>query len=864
MSDAAAVAISPDGRRAYVCSQDTHSVWVIDVATKTLTGAAIGVGVFPWSIAVTPDGSKAFVVNRDSASVSVLNLADNSVMTTIPVGNLPRDVAITPDGQRAYVTNQGSNTLSVINIATNAVTQTLPVASSPTHITITPDGQKAYFTRQTQDKVSVINLANGQETASINVGSQPIDLKVSPDGSTVYVANVTANTGSVIDVQTDSVLDTITGLPVAVGVAFTPDSKYAYITGYSNAAVYVIDTATRTKIATIGVPSAAHLPDIGPNMITGAVPLTIANDADLTAKAFKNYLPFLGGTLNLTGDWTTTRTVSLLSDGIAPFAGTIDTGGFNATINANVINDGTLLKRGAGILTLVGASTQTGGTRVEAGTLAIASSHAGTVYVAAGVGGSGTVSGTGTIGAIAATAGFVSPGTNGGTATGVLHAGRATLAPGVSFVAQINGIAVGTGYDQLDISGGTAALNDATLTLTLQPGYTPTAGATFTIVTHATGTFAGLPEGAVFTAGGLVFRISYHGGSGSDVVLTFDAAPSLTGLIDRSIITNHALAPISFTIGDDVVPAASLGVTVTSSNQSVVPDANLVPGGSGAARTLAATPLPNAAGQTTITVSVSDGVQTTQRSFVLTVNPALAYYLAEGATSSFFSTDILLANPNSVPAPVVITFYKDDGTSVVQNMTLAATSHTTIRVNQIAGMDGAAFSTSVLSPERLPLVVERTMWWDASGYGASTEKASERTSAEWYFAEGSQGFFHTYYLLLNPNATDTIAHVTYLMEDGPIVQRDYPVKAGTRLTIDAGDVPELINRSFGAHITFDQPGLAERAMYFGTSPLFTGGAAATGVTTLAHDWFLAEGATGTFFDTFGAASAGRIRRRRSS
>jgi hypothetical protein len=70
------------------------------------------------------------------------------------------------------------------------------------------------------------------------------------------------------------------------------------------------------------------------------------------------------------------------------------------------------------------------------------------------------------------------------------------------------------------------------------------------------------------------------------------------------------------------------------------------------------------------------------------------------------------------------------------------------------------------------------------------------------------------------------------------------------LTVDAGDVPELINRSFGASIKFDQPGLAERAMYFGMTPLFTGGSAAAGINLPNYNWFLAEGATGTFFDTF--------------
>ena len=82
------------------------------------------------------------------------------------------------------------------------------------------------------------------------------------------------------------------------------------------------------------------------------------------------------------------------------------------------------------------------------------------------------------------------------------------------------------------------------------------------------------------------------------------------------------------------------------------------------------------------------------------------------------------------------------------------------------------------------------------------------------------------------------------------MQRDYTVTALSRRTIDAGSEPALANRSFGAVVSFDLPGMAERAMYFGDTPLYSGGHAAAGITTPATSWFLAEGATGSYFDTF--------------
>jgi hypothetical protein len=46
------------------------------------------------------------------------------------------------------------------------------------------------------------------------------------------------------------------------------------------------------------------------------------------------------------------------------------------------------------------------------------------------------------------------------------------------------------------------------------------------------------------------------------------------------------------------------------------------------------------------------------------------------------------------------------------------------------------------------------------------------------------------------------------------------------------------------------PGMAERAMYFGRRALCDGGHEPAGATAPATDWFLAEGATGAFFETF--------------
>jgi hypothetical protein len=229
-----------------------------------------------------------------------------------------------------------------------------------------------------------------------------------------------------------------------------------------------------------------------------------------------------------------------------------------------------------------------------------------------------------------------------------------------------------------------------------------------------------------------------------------------------------------------------------------------------------------------------------------------AYYLAEGATSSFFALDLLIANPNVVDAPVTVTYLKDNGATVNQSLVAPAQGHTTILVNDISGLEGAAISSVVTSANALPLAVERTMRWDATGYGAHSEKAAAGARREWLFAEGSQGFFDTYLLLANPQAVANVATVSFLIEGGSPVVRTYTLAATSRTTVYTGLIAELIDRSFGITVTFAEPGVAERSMYFGTtsSRLWNGGHESAGATAASSYWFLAEGAVGVFFDTF--------------
>ena len=131
----------------------------------------------------------------------------------------------------------------------------------------------------------------------------------------------------------------------------------------------------------------------------------------------------------------------------------------------------------------------------------------------------------------------------------------------------------------------------------------------------------------------------------------------------------------------------------------------------------------------------------------------------------------------------------------------------------------------------------------------------EAPATTWYLAEGAtHGAFSLFYLLQNPNDADANVTVNYLrLSPQTPVAKQYIVPAKSRLTIPVdAEGPELEATDVAARIDSNVPIIAERAMYSTApgQPPFAAGHGGAGVTATALKWFLAEGATGNFFDLY--------------
>src|SRR5439155_10936354 len=96
--------------------------------------------------------------------------------------------------------------------------------------------------------------------------------------------------------------------------------------------------------------------------------------------------------------------------------------------------------------------------------------------------------------------------------------------------------------------------------------------------------------------------------------------PTISAINDQAANEDTAVGPIGFTVADSQTPPASLVVTGSSSNPSLLPNSNITFGGSGSNRTVTLSPAPNQFGTATVTITASDGSLSATRSFGLTVN----------------------------------------------------------------------------------------------------------------------------------------------------------------------------------------------------------------------------------------------------
>lgn len=134
-------------------------------------------------------------------------------------------------------------------------------------------------------------------------------------------------------------------------------------------------------------------------------------------------------------------------------------------------------------------------------------------------------------------------------------------------------------------------------------------------------------------------------------ILGSNDVPTISPIADQAIVEDSSTGPLAFVVNDIETAAGALIVTATSNDQTLVPDANIVLGGAGANRTISVTPVANQnGGPATITVSVFDGIVTTQTTFDVTVAA-----VNDAPTISAIGDQVVLEDRSTGPLGITVT-----------------------------------------------------------------------------------------------------------------------------------------------------------------------------------------------------------------
>ncbi len=211
-----------------------------------------------------------------------------------------------------------------------------------------------------------------------------------------------------------------------------------------------------------------------------------------------------------------------------------------------------------------------------------------------------------------------------------------------------------------------------------------------------------------------------------------NTAPTITTIANQSIPQNTATSALAFTIGDAEAAASSLTMSGSSSDTTLVPNANITFGGSGASRTVTVTPAANQTGTSTITVTVSDGSLTANATFTLTVTasaPAVTSIARNPATPT--NADAATITTNVAPpsgrtiSSVHLTYTTDASTTVtVFNETMGTVANATWTGTGTVYPWTIAFTGPPQSPFSQTTAANHTPAGQGNQYGMEITKSS--------------------------------------------------------------------------------------------------------------------------------------------
>jgi DNA-binding beta-propeller fold protein YncE len=219
------------------------TIAILDVVEARVTGRIeVGPDSRPHSAVFFRDGSRAVVTLQDSDSVAIVDLGTRSVERRLPTGGRESHmIRLSPDGGRAYVTSRlGAGTLSILDVASEGKPVVLTTGAGAEGLAVTPDGSEVWVLDREADTISIVDTARLSVKERLPARPSSNRVAISSEGKAV-VTNGTSSEEipQFVDVYDVRSRKRLHALPLRGGTA----RKGAFGIWIQGTSVFISDTA---------------------------------------------------------------------------------------------------------------------------------------------------------------------------------------------------------------------------------------------------------------------------------------------------------------------------------------------------------------------------------------------------------------------------------------------------------------------------------------------------------------------------------------------------------------------------------------------------------------------------------------------
>ena len=198
------IALTPDDRLLLVTVYGEDRLAFIDTATQTVI-ATTDVPK-PHTVAISPDGRFAYVSEQEPGhfGLALIDMATRSVTRSVPLDKTPRDGEFGYDGKMFYFTQAGVSSVQVMDPASGKIVAQIPTGVSPHFVGYPRKAAFGIVVVQGPGELLLFDPATNTPVRSIAVGKQPHWATTSADGRTAYVTNEGSNDFTIVDLASGS------------------------------------------------------------------------------------------------------------------------------------------------------------------------------------------------------------------------------------------------------------------------------------------------------------------------------------------------------------------------------------------------------------------------------------------------------------------------------------------------------------------------------------------------------------------------------------------------------------------------------------------------------------------------------------